>query len=81
VLARAAAAALSEGLAIQAGESDFSVACIAAPIRDNFGALPVDDFNRRAGCETPAKGSRFDVAGPAKCQAYRGAAGLAPRSP
>ena len=38
MLARAAAAALSEGLAIQAGESDFSVARIAAPIRDNFGA-------------------------------------------
>ncbi|MER9596155.1 IclR family transcriptional regulator [Mesorhizobium sp. M0244] len=38
VLARAAAAALEQGLSIQAGESDFSVACIAAPIRDNQGA-------------------------------------------
>lgn len=38
VLARSAAAALAEGLAIQAGESDFSVACIAAPVRDNAGA-------------------------------------------
>ncbi|MER8366829.1 hypothetical protein NKH07_09650 [Mesorhizobium sp. M1378] len=31
VLARAAAAALEQGLSIQAGESDFSVACIALP--------------------------------------------------
>jgi DNA-binding IclR family transcriptional regulator len=38
VLARAAAAALEQGLSIQAGESDFSVACIAAPIRDSQGA-------------------------------------------
>lgn len=37
-LARNAAAALDQGLSIQAGESDFSVACIAAPIRDNQGA-------------------------------------------
>ncbi|MDX8497150.1 IclR family transcriptional regulator [Mesorhizobium sp. VK4C] len=38
VLARASEAALADGLAIQAGESDFSVACIASPIRDNLGA-------------------------------------------
>lgn len=38
VLARTAAAALEQGLSIQAGESDFSVACIAAPIRDIDGA-------------------------------------------
>ncbi|WP_292653655.1 IclR family transcriptional regulator C-terminal domain-containing protein [Mesorhizobium sp.] len=38
VLARAAAAALEQGLSIQAGESDFSVACIAAPIRGSQGA-------------------------------------------
>lgn len=38
VLARTAAAALEQGLSIQAGESDFSVACIAAPICDNQGA-------------------------------------------
>ncbi|RJT35056.1 IclR family transcriptional regulator [Mesorhizobium waimense] len=38
VLARTAAAALEAGLSIQAGESDFSVACIAAPICDNQGA-------------------------------------------
>lgn len=37
-LALSAAAALEQGLSIQAGESDFSVACIAAPIRDNQGA-------------------------------------------
>src|SRR5699024_9003585 len=37
-LAHSAAAALDHGLAIQAGESDFSVACIAAPIRDSQGA-------------------------------------------
>ncbi|PWJ88983.1 IclR family transcriptional regulator [Mesorhizobium loti] len=38
VLAKASAATLAQGLSIQAGESDFSVACIAAPIRDNLGA-------------------------------------------
>lgn len=38
LLSRGAAAALEQGLAIQAGESDFSVACIAAPIRDSHGA-------------------------------------------
>lgn len=38
VLARSAAAALEQGLAIQAGESDFSVACIAAPVQDSHGA-------------------------------------------
>jgi DNA-binding IclR family transcriptional regulator len=38
VLAKASEAALAQGLAIQAGESDFSVACIAAPIRDSQGA-------------------------------------------
>ncbi len=37
LLARGAAAALEQGLAIQAGESDFSVACIASPIRDSQG--------------------------------------------
>lgn len=37
-LARNAAAALEQGLSIQAGESDFSVACIAAPISDGEGA-------------------------------------------
>jgi DNA-binding IclR family transcriptional regulator len=38
VLAASSAAALEQGLSIQAGESDFSVACIAAPIRDSQGA-------------------------------------------
>ncbi|MFE0016221.1 IclR family transcriptional regulator [Mesorhizobium sp. NPDC059054] len=38
LLASAAAAALEQGLSIQAGESDFSVACVAAPIRDSQGA-------------------------------------------
>jgi len=38
VLSRNAAEALAQGLSIQAGESDFSVACIAAPIRDTQGA-------------------------------------------
>ncbi|TPM37986.1 IclR family transcriptional regulator [Mesorhizobium sp. B2-3-2] len=38
VLASAAAAALEQRLSIQAGESDFSVACIAAPICDGEGA-------------------------------------------
>ena len=38
VLARSAREALEQGLSIQAGESDFSVACIAAPIRDRSGA-------------------------------------------
>jgi DNA-binding IclR family transcriptional regulator len=38
VLADAAHQALAQGLSIQAGESDFSVACIAAPIRDRSGA-------------------------------------------
>ena len=38
MLAKASEAALAQGLAIQAGESDFSVACIAAPIRDSQGA-------------------------------------------
>ena len=37
-LSRSAAAALEQGLSIQAGESDFSVACIAAPICDSQGA-------------------------------------------
>lgn len=37
-LSRNAVAALEQGLSIQAGESDFSVACIAAPIRDTQGA-------------------------------------------
>jgi DNA-binding IclR family transcriptional regulator len=37
VLAASSAAALEQGLSIQAGESDFSVACIAAPIRDSQG--------------------------------------------
>jgi DNA-binding IclR family transcriptional regulator len=37
-LASSAAAALEQGVSIQAGESDFSVACIAAPIRDGQGA-------------------------------------------
>lgn len=37
ILATTAAAALEQGLSIQAGESDFSVACIAAPIRDDQG--------------------------------------------
>ncbi|MGJ4859449.1 IclR family transcriptional regulator [Labrys sp. KB_33_2] len=38
VLAKIAAEALEQGLSIQAGDSDFAVACIAAPIRDNQGA-------------------------------------------
>ena len=38
VLAEHAHEALEQGLSIQAGESDFAVACIAAPIRDNQGA-------------------------------------------
>lgn len=38
VLAQTAADALEQGLSIQAGESDFSVACIAAPICDNQGS-------------------------------------------
>ena len=38
VLSRSAAEALAQGLSIQAGESDFSVACIAAPVRDTQGA-------------------------------------------
>ncbi|MFC2252562.1 IclR family transcriptional regulator [Labrys portucalensis] len=38
VLARIAAEALEQGLSIQAGDSDFAVACIAAPIRDSQGA-------------------------------------------
>jgi DNA-binding IclR family transcriptional regulator len=38
VLAASSVAALEQGLSIQAGESDFSVACIAAPIRDTQGA-------------------------------------------
>lgn len=38
VLARTAVEALEQGLSIQAGESDFAVACIAAPICDNQGA-------------------------------------------
>jgi DNA-binding IclR family transcriptional regulator len=37
-LAEAARAALAERLSIQLGESDFSVACVAAPIRDAAGA-------------------------------------------
>jgi DNA-binding IclR family transcriptional regulator len=37
VLSAAAREALEQGLSIQAGESDFSVACIAAPIRDRQG--------------------------------------------
>ncbi|GLQ56461.1 IclR family transcriptional regulator [Devosia nitrariae] len=37
-LAHSAHEALEQGLSIQAGESDFSVACIAAPIRDRAGA-------------------------------------------
>ena len=37
VLAANAHEALAQGLSIQAGESDFAVACIAAPIRDNAG--------------------------------------------
>lgn len=37
-LARAAERCLAERLSIQAGESDYSVACIAAPIRDQDGA-------------------------------------------
>ncbi|MEJ1158471.1 IclR family transcriptional regulator [Prosthecomicrobium sp. N25] len=38
VLSDAAAATLAEGLSIQCGESDFAVACIAAPILDAGGA-------------------------------------------
>ncbi|HTV70888.1 MAG TPA: IclR family transcriptional regulator [Rhizobiaceae bacterium] len=38
VLAGISVAALEDGLSIQAGDSDFSVACIAAPIRDNQGS-------------------------------------------
>ncbi|WP_240232678.1 IclR family transcriptional regulator [Devosia lacusdianchii] len=38
VLADNAREALAQGFSIQAGESDFAVACIAAPIRDNRGA-------------------------------------------
>lgn len=38
VLARASADALAQGLSIQAGDSDFAVACIAAPICDSQGA-------------------------------------------
>jgi DNA-binding IclR family transcriptional regulator len=37
-LARAAGEAFAERIAVQIGESDFSVACIAAPIRDPAGA-------------------------------------------
>ena len=37
VLASSAHEALAQGLSIQAGESDFAVACIAAPIRDRAG--------------------------------------------
>lgn len=37
VLCEAARQALKCGLSIQAGESDFSVACIAAPVRDRTG--------------------------------------------
>jgi len=37
VLAEAARQAFVQGLSVQAGESDFSVACIAAPIRDRGG--------------------------------------------
>jgi len=37
VLAASAQVALADGLSIQAGESDFAVACIAAPIRDAQG--------------------------------------------
>ncbi|WP_354040527.1 IclR family transcriptional regulator [Devosia sp. UYZn731] len=37
VLAANAQEALAQGLSIQAGESDFAVACIAAPIRDAAG--------------------------------------------
>jgi DNA-binding IclR family transcriptional regulator len=37
ILAEHAHEALEQGLSIQAGESDFAVACIAAPIRDNHG--------------------------------------------
>jgi DNA-binding IclR family transcriptional regulator len=36
-LARQSADALSAGVAVQAGESDYSVACVAAPVRDNDG--------------------------------------------
>ena len=38
VLSASAAEALADGLSIQTGESDFAVACIAAPIRDGSGA-------------------------------------------
>jgi DNA-binding IclR family transcriptional regulator len=38
VLSAAAAVALAEQLSIQISESDFSVACVAAPIRDRAGA-------------------------------------------
>jgi DNA-binding IclR family transcriptional regulator len=38
ILAANAHEALAQGLSIQAGESDFAVACIAAPIRDRTGA-------------------------------------------
>lgn len=37
-LSQSAASALAAGLSIQAGESDFSVACIAAPVCDSHGA-------------------------------------------
>jgi DNA-binding IclR family transcriptional regulator len=38
VLARASAAAFEERLSVQIGESDFSVACVASPVRDVNGA-------------------------------------------
>lgn len=38
VLAASAERCLASGLSIQSGESDFSIACIAAPIRDGAGA-------------------------------------------